>query len=379
MNTPAKNMAVTTAWLVGLPLSTLIIAIGMSTRAIGMSSHGYMQHNLVSDDNTKIPAANQDTTLLNPWGVAFFPGGPFWINDNGSGISALYQGDGTGFNGADPALPVTIPPPAGGTSPSAPTGIVANTSFVFNLNNSMPAAFIFATEDGTISAWNLGDGIPGTAELKADNSAKGCSNGATGAVYKGLAVGTNTTEVFVYATNFRCGTVDVFDGTFKSATLSGNFQDSKIPNGFAPFGIANVRGNLVVTYAKQDDAKHDDVAGAGNGFVDIFDTNGNLIQRFASQGKLNSPWGIADAPFNFGRFSKDLLVGNFGDGRINAFVTANGHSRGQLADPSNKAIAIDGLWSLFFGGGVNSDPGTLYFTAGPNKESDGLFGSLTAQ
>jgi uncharacterized protein (TIGR03118 family) len=373
MNTPLKNMLVIAALLVVLPLWFLLVPVRMAIGAMGMNSHGYVQRDLVSDDTSKIPADHQDTTLLNPWGVAFLPGGPFWINDNGSGISALYQGDGAGVSGADPASAVTIPM-------SAPTGIVANTSFAFNLkSNSTPANFIFDTEDGTIWVWNLALGIPATAELKADNSAETCANDATGAVYKGLALGTNTTGVFLYATNFRCATVDVFDGTFKAAMLSGKFQDSKIPSGFAPFGIANVRGNLVVTYAKQDDAKHDDVAGAGNGFVDIFDTNGNLIQRFASQGKLNSPWGIAEAPFNFGRFSKDLLIGNFGDGRINAFETDNGHFRGQLADPSNKKIVIDGLWSLIFGGGVNSDPGTLYFTAGPNKESDGLFGSLTAQ
>jgi uncharacterized protein (TIGR03118 family) len=363
--------------------STVLVCLALSPLSWARASDRYQQHNLVSDDTSKIPADNQDMTLLNPWGVALFPGGPFWINDNGSGISALYNGDGTGFGGADPALAVTVPTPSG-TGTSAPTGIVANTSFAFNLKDSKPALFIFATEDGTISAWNLDDGFPSStnppvAELKTDKSTEICGNGAMGAVYKGLAMGTNATGVFLYATNFRCGTVDVFGpGTFSPATLSGNFQDSRIPNGFAPFGIANIRGNLVVTYAKQDAKKHDDEAGKGNGFVDIFDTNGNLIQRFASRRKLNSPWGIVEAPFNFGSFSNDLLIGNFGDGRINAFK-AGGQFQGQLKNPSSKTIEIDGLWSLVFGGASKSDPGTLYFTAGPNKEMDGLFGSLIPQ
>jgi uncharacterized protein (TIGR03118 family) len=221
--------------------------------------------------------------------------------------------------------------------------------------------FIFDTEDGTISAWNLAVGIPASAELEVDNSTVTCSSGATGAVYKGLALGENATGVFLYATNFRCATIDVFDGAFKPATLSGKFQDSKIPDGFAPFEIANILGRLVVTYAKQNAAKHDDVAGKGNGFVDIFDTNGNLLQRFVSGGKLNSPWGIAEAPSNFGRFSADLLIGNFGDGKIKAYDTATGHFRGELMDPSNKTIVIDGLWSLIFGGALNSDP--AHFTS----------------
>src|SRR6266851_1547472 len=342
--------------------------------------NGYVRHDLVSDTST-VPADHHDSTLLNSWGIAFFPGGPFWINDNGSGISALYNGDGTGFFGANPALAVIIPTPSG-TGTSAPTGIVANTSFAFNLKkDGKPAIFIFATEDGTISAWNLGDGFPtspptSTAELKVDNSTETCANGATGAVYKGLASGVNTTGVFLYATNFRCATVDAFDGTFAPATaLSAKFKDSKIPGGFAPFGIANIQGNLVVTYAMQNPAKHDDVAGPGNGFVDIFDTSGNLIERFATRGKLNSPWGIAAAPFNFGRFSNDLLIGNFGDGKINAYKTG-GQFNGQLRDQSNSTIVIDGLWALTFGGAALSDPGTLYFTSGPNGEADGLVGSL---
>jgi uncharacterized protein (TIGR03118 family) len=358
-------------------------AAGLATVPLGgayASDSGYLQTNLISNDTTKHPAANEDKTLLNPWGIIFPTGGPFWINDNNAGLSALYNGDGTGIGGTDPALAVTIPPPNGGTPPAAPTGIVWNTSLTFNLHDGKPAAFIFATEDGTISAWDGADGLPGTAELKVDNSTQECSNGAVGAVYKGLAQGETTAGVFLYATNFRCGTIDVFGGAFASPNqpLSGNFQDPRIPAGFAPFGIANIGGDLVVTYAKQNDQKHDDVAGVGNGFVDIFDTSGNLIERFASRGELNSPWGIVRAPFNFGRFSNDMLIGDFGDGRINAF-TIGGNFQGQMRDTAGKTIAIDGLWSLIFGGGSLSSPGTLYFTSGPDGETDGLVGTLTAQ
>jgi uncharacterized protein (TIGR03118 family) len=275
--------------------------------------------------------------------------------------------------GSNPAIWVDVPPPKGGTPPSAPTGIVANSAFAFALKDKSPAIFIFSAEDGTISAWNLGDGLPSntspaTAELKVDNSAKRCSNGATGAVYKGLAMGVNAAGVFLYATNFRCGTVDVFNSSFIPA----------LPAGYGPFGIATIRGDLVVTYAKQDAKKHDDVKGPGNGFVDIFDTSGNLIERFATRGVLNSPWAVVEAPFKFGSLSNDLLIGNFGDGKINAFKS-NRVNAGALMNQLGKPIVIDGLWALTFGGASLSSPDTLYFTAGPNGETNGLVGSLTPQ
>lgn len=213
--------------------------------------------------------------------------------------------------------------------------------------------------------------------MKVDNSTESCANGATGAVYKGLALGANATGVFLYTTNFRCATVDVFDVAFQPAAVSGNFKDSQIPVGFAPFGIANVLGNLVVTYAKQDAKKHDDVANQGNGFVDIFDTDGNLVQRLVRGGVLNSPWGIALAPFNFGKLRGQLLIGNFGDGQINAYNPVSGQLVDEMRNTQGQAIAIDGLWSLIFGGGSASSPGTLYFTAGPQKERHGLFGEIS--
>ena len=242
-------------------------------------------------------------------------------------------------------------------------------------NTTSPATFIWDTEDGTISAWTGGLTPPDQAVLAVDNS--------PGAVYKGLVFGTNVHGVFLFATNFRAGTIDVFapngSAGFRPATsteIDGAFTDPKIPAGFAPFGIQNINGDLFVTYAMQDAARHDDVAGRGNGFVDIFDTDGHLLRRFASRGALNSPWGVARASFAFGRFSGDILVGNFGNGKINAF-DSDGNFLATLKDGKGNPVVIDGLWTLTLGGGRNSSSDTLYFTAGPNDETDGLFGTIT--
>ena len=201
-------------------------------------------------------------------------------------------------------------------------------------------------------------------------------NSASGAVYKAVAIGTSSLGNVLYAANFRSGKVDVFDSKFAPAKLDGTFTDPDLPPYYAPFGIRNIDGDLFVTFAQQDAQKHDDVAGPGHGFVDIFDTDGHLLRRFASAGALNSPWGITRASFGFGRFSGDILIGNFGDGRINAF-DRQGNFRGQLSAPDGKPIEIEGLWSLTFGGAAKSDPDVLYFTAGPNGETDGLFGTIT--
>jgi uncharacterized protein (TIGR03118 family) len=210
--------------------------------------------------------------------------------------------------------------------------------------------------------------VPDAAVLAVDNS--------PGAVYKGLVFGVNANGVFLFATNFRAGTVDVFDHNYQPVTTDGGFSDPSIPAGYAPFNIQNIDGDLFVTYAKQNAAKHDDVAGPGHGFVDVFDTDGHLLRRFASRGKLNSPWGVARASFAFGRFSGDVLVGNFGDGKINAF-DSDGNFLATLKDAKGKPLVIDGLWMLTLGGGRNSSSDTLYFTAGPNGETDGLFGTIT--
>jgi uncharacterized protein (TIGR03118 family) len=276
-------------------------------------------------------------------------------------------------NHVDPNHP---PNPA----PAAPTGLVWNpttnvtTGFLVPGTN-LPASFIWDTEDGTIAAWTGGLTPADQAVLAVDNS--------PGAVYKGLVFATNVHGVFLYAANFRAGTIDVFAGNgsagFRPATpqeIDGDFTDPKIPAGYAPFGIQNIDGDLFVTYAKQNAEKHDDVAGPGNGFVDVFDTDGHLLRRFASRGALNSPWGVTRASFAFGRFSGDILIGNFGDGKINAF-DSDGNFPATLKDAKGKPLVIDGLWNLALGGGRNSSSDTLYFTAGPNDEKDGLFGTIT--
>jgi uncharacterized protein (TIGR03118 family) len=243
----------------------------------------------------------------------------------------------------------------------------------------IPAAFIFATEDGTISAWAGGLNPATNAVIAVDNSAS--PSPGNGAVYKGLVFGVNAKGGFLFATNFRSGRIDVFgpsggmNGLFTPATTDGGFTDPDIPAGYAPFGIANIDGDLFVTYAQQNDQKHDDVAGNGHGFVDVFDTDGHLLSRFASRGPLNSPWGITRASFAFGRFSGKILIGNFGDGRINVF-NDGGTFVDQLEDASRNPLSIDGLWTLTLGGGRNSSSDKLYFSAGPNKEVNGLFGTI---
>jgi uncharacterized protein (TIGR03118 family) len=324
----------------------------------------YQQTNLVSD----LPgvAKFQDTNLVNPWGLSS-GGGPIWVSDNGSGVTTLYQASGQLVEiNNNPAITVE-PIPAGQTN-STPTGQVHNG----NASNFGGAAFIFATEDGTISSWKF----PNAATTPQIATASG--------VYKGLAVGNSSQGATLYAANFHAGTIDTFNSNFGQATLAGHFVDPHLPPGYAPFGIQNINGTLYVTYAVQDGAKHDDVAAPGNGIVDKFDTDGNFIGRFASNGgPLNSPWGLALAPANFGEFSGDLLVGNFGDGTIDAF-DLNGNFRGMLTDASGNPIVIQGLWGLLFGSGSATGGATneLFFSAGipgpgGNVEDNGLFGALT--
>jgi len=332
----------------------------------------YEQVNLVSDipglaAMTDPPCPGLPTPcLLNPWGVVNPPGGPLWVSDNNAGVSTLYQGNGTRV-----PLVVTIPPPMGATGPAAPTGVVWNGTrgFVVTKGNASGAAvFIFDTEDGTISGWN--PAVDGThAILAVDHSPKG-------AVYKGLALGSNSAGVFLFAANFHDAVVEMYDSTFH---LIKTFTDPTVPPGYAPFGIRNIDGNLYVTFALQNAAKHDDVAGAGHGFVDIFDTNGTRIKRLVSRGPLNSPWGLALAPADFGRFSNHLLIGNFGDGKINAFDLGDGEFKDALEDSDGKPLVNNGLWSLWFGDGLAlGNPNELFFTAGINDEADGLLGKILA-
>jgi len=344
------------SWM--LLLAAFMVAVTpMLLLAAPSPGNSFVQHNLVSD----IPglASYTDPSLVNPWGVAFSAKSPFWINDNGMGLSTLYN-----TFGVKQGLVVTIPPPAGSTGISAPTGMV------FNVNpaNFGGSHFIFSTEDGTISAWSGGT----SAALVVDNS------GLT-SVYKGLAMATSGGASYIYATDFRLGAVDVFDSSFSPHTFSGGqFTDPTLPAGYAPFGIQTFGGNLYVTYALQNAQKHDDVACPGCGFVDVYDSSGNLQQRLISGGALNSPWGMAIAPAGFGPFSGDLLVGNFGNGWINVF-DSSGNWLAALDDTGGNPIAIDGLWNIGFGNGGNGGfANTLYFTAGINSEADGLFGGLSS-
>jgi uncharacterized protein (TIGR03118 family) len=325
------------------------------------ASATYIQTNLVSDGS--VSGTTNDSNLINPWGMATSPTSPFWVADNGSGLATLYNGLGT-----KQGLVVTIPPTSGGSNPSTPTGAIFNGGTGFLLTPVQPARFIFATEDGTISGWASGT----NALLEVDNS-------ASGANYKGLAIGASGSNTFLYAANFSQGKIDIFDTNFAPTTLSGSFIDPTLPAGYAPFNIQNLGGKLYVTYALQDGAGKDDAPGVGHGYVDVFDTDGSLIRRLVSAGPLNSPWGLAMAPNDFGEFGNDLLVGNSGDGLINAFNPLTGALLGSLDDLANNPISIDGLWALTFGnGGSGGQTNELFFTAGPNNGANGLFGKIVS-
>jgi uncharacterized protein (TIGR03118 family) len=339
----------------------------------------FVQTNLISDGF--VQAQVTDPNLINPWGLSFSPTSPLWISDNGTGLASVdnLQG-GTVTLNAIPASPVTIPPPTPGAGPATPDGTVSNSfasSNAFMLSNGQPALFLFATEDGTIAGWNK---QAGNQALLVVNSSANAADGDPqlgGAVYKGLAIADTKQGPMLYAANFRHGTVDMFDQNFNQVK---SFTDPKVPAGFAPFNVQVLDGRLFVTYAMQDDQKHDDVAGAGNGFVDEFSLDGHFMHRVASGGALNSPWGLAIAPQSFGAFAGDLLVGNFGDGTINVY-DRHGHDHnnfdGQLLGADGKPIVIGDLWAITPGnGGAAGDSNTLYFTAGVTNEAHGLFGSI---
>jgi uncharacterized protein (TIGR03118 family) len=295
--------------------------------------------------------------LVNGWGLAALPTSPWWVADNGTDVSTLYTQDGTAVS-----LVVSVP--------NAPTGLVANSGAGFVVGTGS-ARFIFSTEEGKILAWNPSVGT--TAQVVADRG--------VGAIYKGLAIADGR----LYATDFHNGRVDVFNSSFTYVPLPGAFVDPGIPAGFAPFGIQEIGGDIFVTYAKQDADAVDDVQGQGLGFVDQFDTDGVFLQRVVTRGQLNAPWGLAlapTAPLDFGRFSGDLLVGNFGDGEINAYAQQSDGTYervGELKSANHEPIRIDGLWALQFGHGApnNGPTNTLFFTAGPDDESHGLLGKIT--
>jgi len=330
------------------------------------AGNAYLQHNLVAD--TAGVADFTDPNLINPWGIATSASSPFWVNDAGAGLSTVYTS--TGSVSATHAI---VPPSAKGSSPSVATGIVFNGTGGFAVAAGKNPSFIFSTADGAISGW--ASSVDAThAQLMVDNS-------STGAVYYGLAINsaTATSTPILYAPNFHSGGIDMFDTNYKPVTMTGAFVDSSVPSGYAPFNIWNLGGKLYVTYAKQDAAKQNVVPGAGNGYVAVFDLSGNLIKHLISGGQLNAPWGVAIAPATFGAFANDLLVGNFGDGTINAYDPTTGAYIGTMQDVAGNTIRISGLWALIVGNGGNGgDANAVYFAAGVGGEQHGLLGSLQA-
>jgi uncharacterized protein (TIGR03118 family) len=360
-------------------LLPILVLLGLPTLT---PAQKYQQTNLVSDIMGTAPVT--DPNLKNPWGITRSSGSPWWVSNNNSGTSTLYTGAGAivPINGTGV---VDVPPPgfAPGTQ-STPTGIVFNGSATdFLLKTGKNAHFIFVTEDGTISAWQTGV----NAELEVDNSDNGSSHGA---VYKGATAGEINGHKFLYVTNFRSGKVEVYDTTFKRVHLGDDaFKadgdcdghgdcDDRFHQGFAPFNIQNIGGSLFVTYAQPDATRHDDVAGAGLGFVEIFTPTGKHIGHLEQGDWFNAPWGVVWTTRDFGEFSNAILVGNFGSGQIAAFNGFTYKFEGFLRNPDNSLLSIDGLWSLTFGNDATAGPAnTLFFTAGINDESDGLFGTIT--
>jgi uncharacterized protein (TIGR03118 family) len=358
-----------------LAASGVVLAVtsaAVPARADGGShrpGNEFKQINLVSDRGDQ-GAVLVDPSLRNPWGLAMSATSPIWVSDNASGVATLYSIAPGGGSATKVALTVTVPGGRAATGDGAsPTGQVFNGGAGFVVSSaagSGPARFIFDSESGQITGWNPAAGATVAQVVFSSPTA----------VYKGLTTATSDAGTFLYATNFHDGTVDVFDSGFHLVQTAGGFTDRSIPAGYAPFGIQELNGLIYVSYAKQDAAKHDDVAGIGHGFIDVFTTNGFRVERLASRGELDSPWGMAIAPASFGRFGGALLAGNFGNGHINAYDPFSGRFLGTLRGERGRPIAIDGLWGLTFGTAATGGIGTLLFSAGSNEEKDGLFGSL---
>jgi uncharacterized protein (TIGR03118 family) len=415
--------------LVGSGLATLAVLIAGSWMGTAEADKkaGYIETDLITnkpsltDKNGIVhpinnPNAIVDGKLQNPWGLTSTPTSPFWVSDNASGVSTLYNVPSSNpFVASNTGLRVVTIPAPGSLGGGAPTGAVFNsaqaqgafmiTGFLFTAtpkcsHTTAVATFLFATEDGTIVGWNANlyptQDLCNAGALNQNNNAiiavdnSAISHpGSPGAVYKGLAIGTIGTEPVLYATNFRGGRVEVFTDTDFAAGsgYTSQFTDPNLPGSYAPFNVvpvtlSNGTVELFVTFAVQDAAKHDDVAGQGHGIVDIFDLSGDMLQRFAQHGQLDSPWGVALAPDGFGELADTIWIGNFGNGQINAYDSASGRFVSKVRGQHGQAIVIDGLWSLKFGSGVPTSTNggssqVLYFTAGPNDEMDGLFGTLT--
>jgi uncharacterized protein (TIGR03118 family) len=388
--TPSRAVA---SFCLGLVSALTLTACGGSgsggvggssgNQTTGQTTNGFADSALVANKVGVLTTATTiDASLSNPWGLATGPGLPFWIADNNNNLATLYSG--TGAIQTDAAtgstdVGVAIPASAAGI-PANPTGQVYNGGSGFLISTSAgqePALFIFDGEGGTLAAWAKDSGE--TAATVYDD---GLTNGVNHAVYKGLAIGTVNGANLLYATDLHNNKIDVFDADFnKPAAMQGKFVDPTIPSGFVPFGIAALGGQLYVTYAKQDAAMHDETTGAGLGYVDVYDFGGNFVSRFASAGALNAPWGMALAPAGFGSLKGDLLVGNFGDGKINVYApngTALATSMGPLPVVNGGNFAAPGLWSLVFGDGAADKPATtLFYTAGFSDQTDGVFGSIS--
>jgi uncharacterized protein (TIGR03118 family) len=335
------------------------------TASNAMAQH-FTRADLTADNPNVANVPNIDPNLANAWGVARASGSPWWVADNDTGLSTLYDGA-----GVTQSLVVTIPPPMG-QSKSAPTGIVFNAfNGAFEVAPGQRGIFLFATDEGTISGWNPNVNAT-VAVIKVNNS-------ASGADYKGLAIGMAPSGPRIYAANFASRQVEVYDAKFHRVNRNAAFTDSRLPANYTPFGIQNVGGNIVVTFVKVPAGGGREIFGPGLGFVDIFDLNGNLLLRLQHNQTLNAPWAIAQAPGDFGVFSHRLLIGNLGDGTIHAYNAVSGKFEGTLEDANGAAISIPLLWAISFGGGTtNSGAATdLYYTAGPNFYVDGLFGKLT--
>ena len=349
------------SWRIAAPVTALGLLLAAAAPVVAQNVNGlntYRVTNLVSD----VPGLAQvtDPNLVNGWGITASGTSPWWVSDNGTDNSTLYNGAGTPL-----ALVVAVPGgPTGTTFNFAGAGFAVQTGATMS-----PSRFLFATEGGQVLGWAspaFPTAVPGYTATD-------------GAVYKGLTIAQNANGWFLFATDFHNGKVDVFDSSFAKQSWAGAFTDPAVPAGFAPFGIQNLNGTIFVTFAKQDADAHDEVDGGGLGIVDAFATDGSFMGRVATRGELNAPWGLAWAPSDFGKFSGDLLVGNFGNGRIHAFAwTPNGwEPRGPVKGTDHRPITIDGLWGIGFGNGANSGhTNVLYFAAGPDHEAHGLFGSI---
>lgn len=359
------------------PVVKSIFFLLLLASSLAFGQH-YTQNNLVANFASTPPAQVIDPNLQNAWGLTNSPGGsPWWVSNNAGGTSTLYSVK-DGVTVTVLSLVVTVPNAPSQAGAGSPTGALFNGSQTdFLLAPGKQAIFIFVTEDGTIQGWN--PSVSANTVIKADNSQ--VPNAANGAVYKGATIAEINGQKFILAANFRSGKVDVFDTNFKQVNLGADaFVDDELPAGFAAFNVQGVGPNIYVTYAKQDAARHDPVGGAGLGYVNVFNRHGRMIQRLQHTDNMNAPWGVVWATHDFGEFSNTILVGQFRGGNISAFNPVTGRFLGNMLNADGTTLTIDGLWALRFGNSGNSGPGTtLFFSAGPNGEVDGLFGTLAPQ